>query len=97
MTAEKPESAAKVMNRLKRAVAAIPGAKLIRFYAGNYEGYHVDAPDGQVWSCRSVHNIRCEWRVKDKADKLGALADAADSVEQGVTACDDPECDYCHG
>lgn len=83
-------------NKIEKAAKKHGGsAQLI--YGGNWITIWVDAPQGKIWSCASIHTLKVEWRWKDTVSESEAVKDALERIAEGVTDCDNPECDTCHG
>jgi hypothetical protein len=56
----------------------------------------VDSPAGTVWNATGCHVV-CELTADGPADwRYKVCAAAIEQMEQGTSACDDPECDHCH-
>jgi hypothetical protein len=83
------------LDKLGRLVMAA-GGKLVGESSGRWHVSQCEAPAGKVWAASSTHALRVEWRHGDSKGRDEAVADAIERVEEGVTDCDDEECDYCH-
>ncbi len=64
--------------------------------SGKMKVYQCESPAGNVWASSSTHCLRVEWRDGDTVDRHKAIEEAICRMADGVTECDDEECDYCH-
>lgn len=76
---------------LQTAVARFPGATLEPISAGDYEGFHVEAPDGKRWVDGGVRSLRVEWRTENKEHKAESVRDALGRIQCGLRDATDEE------
>lgn len=68
-----------------------------------YGSVNVYAPRGMVWSCSGdIHVICLHWFTLHNGKpmfpemKTDAIRDAIERIGDGLTPCDDPECEWCN-
>jgi hypothetical protein len=87
---------------LKAAVPSLVAGATVDDESERFGQITLESPAGSVWAANSCHTLLMDWgplegtaswrqtMIKD------AIADALERLEDGVTPCGDPECDYCH-
>jgi len=68
----------------------------------NWDGdYCVDAPTGFVWACDGIHCLVMHWMTRDngqeewKGDKQIVIDDVLNRMTDGLTECEEVDCDVC--
>lgn len=88
------------VNDLRRAAKSF-GATVEDHSSPRRTEYQVLAPAGKVWSCTGdIHYLIVMWHGSGKPvwpeEKQDGLADILGRMSEGLTDCDDPDCDWCH-
>lgn len=72
------------------------GATLHKNSTAKVWDYTVEAPRGKVWNCSEVHELVLN-QAKGNVDwLLEAIDDLLDRMEQGVSDCTNPDCEWCN-
>lgn len=81
----------RTLPELRRAVDALGGT--VTENAGHGFDIEIEAPEGKVWACDSLHFLVCS--SYDPRDRSAVLADAFERIGHGLEDCTVTDCEVC--